>query len=283
MTDDVFDDRICKLGEGPLWHPKRQQLFWFDIENRKLLSQKDGEQLAWECDEKVSAAGWMDADTLIMASETGLYRFDLVTGSRELLCPLEADDKVTRSNDGRADPQGGFWIGTMGHNAEEKAGAIYRYYKGELRKLVPDVTITNSICFSPDGQFAYYCDTMTKQIMMVALDQDTGWPAGEASVFVDLNEAGYSPDGSVVDAAGNLWNAQWGASRVACYSPAGEYLREVKVAAAQTTCPAFGGSDLSTLFVTSASDGLSGADEGKTFAIKLDGVVGQTEHAVLLD
>lgn len=282
MNASVFDDRFCKLGEGPLWHPKRKQLFWFDILSNRLLTQKDGQQEVWEFDEHVSAAGWVDEETLVIASETGLYRFDLNTGERELLCFVEADNAVTRSNDGRADPQGGFWIGTMGLNAEDKAGAIYRLYKGELRQIVSDVTISNAICFAPNGKLAYYCDTVTKQIMKVALD-DAGWPVGAAEVFVDLNGEGLNPDGAVVDAEGNLWNAQWGAHRVACYAPDGSFLRAVKFDAEQISCPAFGGADLGTLFATSAAVGLSGENEGKTFEIKLDGVVGQTEHAVLLD
>lgn len=282
MTSSVFDDRTCQLGEGPLWHPLRQQLFWFDILNKRLLTQKDGVQTAWDFEDHVSAAGWVDEDTLLIASSKGLYRFDLTSGEKELLCDLEADNDVTRSNDGRADPQGGFWIGTMGLNAEEGAGAIYRLYKGELRNLVPNVTITNSICFAPSGDLAYYCDTVTKQIMKVSLDAD-GWPVGKATVFVDLNLDGLNPDGSVVDAAGNLWNAQWGAKRVACYAPNGEFLRAVEFDAEQISCPAFGGADLTTLFATSAAVGLNGASEGKTFAIKLDGVIGQAEHAVILD
>lgn len=282
MTGQVFDDRTCLLGEGPLWHPLRQQLFWFDILNHRLLSQKDGTQQSWEFDEYVSAAGWVDEDTLVIASANGLYRFDLTSGSRTLICGLEADNQITRSNDGRADPQGGFWIGTMGINAEEKAGAIYRLYKGELRKIVPDVTISNAICFAPDGTRAYYCDTTSRQIMTVTLD-DAGWPVGTAEVFVDLRADGYNPDGAVVDSQGNLWNAQWGANRVACYAPSGEILREVTFAASQISCPAFGGPDLSTLFATSAAVDVTGVNDGKTFAINLDGVAGQAENAVVLD
>lgn len=282
MTSTVFDNRVCTLGEGPLWHPERQQLYWFDILNCQLLTLENGVEKSWTFDEYVSAAAWVDEDILVVASATALYRFDLRSGEKTVLCELEADNDVTRSNDGRADPQGGFWIGTMGINAEDKAGAIYRFYKGELRKLFADITISNSICFSPDGLLAYYCDTTTHKIMKVGLDQD-GWPLGTPEVFVDLGEDGFNPDGSVVDAAGNLWNAQWGAHRVVCYSPSGEFLREVKFAAEQISCPAFGGPDLTTLFATSAAAELSGENEGKTFAIKLDDVTGQAEHAVLLD
>ncbi len=274
----VHDPRQCGLGEGPLWHPLREQLYWFDINNHQLLTQGG----VWQFDEYVSAAGWVDRDTLLVASETQLFTLDLETGDQTYVAALEAENAVTRSNDGRADPQGGFWIGTMGKNAEPGAGAIYRYYQGQVRKLVADVTISNAICFAPDGSRAYYCDTPTKQIMTVALDAD-GWPAGPAAKAVDLTATGENPDGAVVDADGNIWNAQWGSGRVACYDPSGTFLRAENVPGVHTTCPAFGGPDMTTLFVTSATQALDTPDEhqGQTFAIT-DVTKGQKEHQVIL-
>ncbi|WP_299724536.1 SMP-30/gluconolactonase/LRE family protein [uncultured Tateyamaria sp.] len=276
---EVFDDRACALGEGPLWHPIRNELFWFDILNKTLHAKGENRQ-SWTFDDHVSAAGWVDENTLLMASATGLWRFDIPTGARELVTPLEADNPVTRSNDGRADLQGGFWIGTMGIKAEAYAGSIYRYYRGELRQLFDRITISNAICFAPDGQVAYFCDTFSKQIQKVALDTD-GWPSAEPQVFLDLREDGLNPDGAVVDSLGNLWNAQWGASRMACYAPDGTYLRHVETPAAQTTCPAFGGPEGTTLFATSAADGTDEAQGGMTFAVDA-GVKGQREHQVIL-
>jgi sugar lactone lactonase YvrE len=252
----IFDNRPCALGEGPLWHPERKQLFWFDIVGKRMLSQKDGEAHEWQFDEHVSAAGWVDADTLILASETGLWKFYLDTEEQEFLCSLEADNPVTRSNDGRADPWGGFWIGTMGKNAERKAGAIYRYFDGELRKLVSKVTITNAICFDKGRSCAYYTDTVTKLVMRQSVDAEAGWPVGKAEVYLDLNAVGLNPDGAVVDVDGNVWIAQWGAAQVSAYDPDGAFLRSVAVGGQHSSCPAFGGDDLSTLFVTSAREGI---------------------------
>ncbi len=160
----IYDDRPCALGEGPLWHPERRQLFWFDILGKSLMTQENGEPRSWQFDELVSAAGWVDRDTLLVASESGLWRFSLKTEQKDLIAPLEADNPITRSNDGRADSWGGFWIGTMGKSAEPGAGAIYRYWQGELRQLVPNVSISNAICFAPDRSCAYYTDTATKQV-----------------------------------------------------------------------------------------------------------------------
>ena len=281
------DTRICTLGEGPLWHPERAALFWFDINNKKLLSQTADGLVEWQFDEHVSAAGWVDHDTLIMASESGLYRFDLTSGERTLICALDADNPVTRSNDGRADPWGGFWIGTMGKQAEENAGALYRYYRGELRTIVPTLTISNAICFAPDRSCAYYTDTPTQQIMRFALDPDTGWPTGNSTLHLDLSKKNMRPDGAVTDAQGNLWIALFGGARVVCFAPDGTQLREVPLPAANTTCPAFGGPEMRDLYVTSATIKLTEADiaerpkSGMTFHVP-DVAQGVAEPQVLL-
>lgn len=276
----VFDDRICALGEGPLWHPTRKQLFWFDILGKKLMTRIGDTTDEWQFDEHFSAAGWIDDDTLFMASETGLWRFTISTGALQRVTTLEANNPVTRSNDGRADPWGGFWIGTMGKNTEKKAGAIYRFYNGELRQLYPQITVSNAICFAPDRNHAFYTDTMSRRVMRQALDR-YGWPEGDPEIFLDLRDDGLNPDGAVIDAAGNMWLAQWGASRVAVYDPKGTFLKEVPTGGVQTSCPAFGGPDLTDLYITTAAVTQSGARDGMTFIAPNAGK-GQAEHKVLL-
>ena len=101
----IFDTRPCELGEGALWHPVREQLFWFDILNRTMHSQVDGKPLSWTFNHFVSAAGWISKDELLIASEIGLFRFHLGTGERAVVA--EAGTPATRSNDGRADRLGG--------------------------------------------------------------------------------------------------------------------------------------------------------------------------------
>lgn len=251
----IYDDRVCALGEGPLWHPERKQLFWFDITGRKLLSRDADRPLEWRWEERVSAAGWIDRDTLMVAGETALWRFDISTGERSVILPLEADNPATRSNDGRADRLGGFWIGTMGLDAEPGAGAIYRYFRGEIRKLYQDVTTPNAICFAPDGDTAYFADTAKGAVWKQHIDR-AGWPSGKPEMFVDFSGVGLKPDGAVCDAEGNVWIAQWGAWRVACHGPDGRFLKALSCGAAHTTCPAFGGEGLRQMFVTSATQGL---------------------------
>ena len=284
----IYDDRICHLGEGAFWHPLREEFFWVDILGRRLHCKgKEGDR-SWAFAGYPAAMGWIDAETLILAVGDALVAFTIATGESRHLCDLEADTPETRPNDGRADPQGGFWISTIGTGADKTGkGSIYRFYKGELRKLYSGITTPNAICFAPDGGSACFADTRKKQIMKVGLDAK-GWPVGTPDVFIDLTDPVFNPDGAVIDAAGNLWSAQWGAARVACYGPDGQFIRAVDMPAAQTTCPAFGGKDLDMLICTSAAAGFSqgdlgGApDQGRTFAVTLEGVKGQAEHRVIL-
>lgn len=255
-AEEVFDARLCELGEGLLWHPERREAFWFDILGRKLLSRSGTEARVRDLPEIHSAAGWIDHERLLLASETGLWDFDLRTGARRPVVAIEADTPGTRSNDGRADPWGGFWIGTMGKQAEPGAGAIWRYHGGELRRLVAGITIPNAICFDAGRARAYYADTPAHIVWHQPLDPATGWPEGPRAVFLDLSAEGLFPDGAVVDGAGRFWNAQWGAGRVACYDAEGHLLFAEAFPARQLTCPAFCGADLAQLVVTSAWEGL---------------------------
>ncbi|MGC1506236.1 MAG: SMP-30/gluconolactonase/LRE family protein [Sulfitobacter sp.] len=263
---NVFDEDQCRLGEGPLWHPTRNELFWFDILEKRLFSRKGNRRREWQFDANFSAAGWVDKNTLLIASEAALWRFDILTGNTVQICQLDGDNPLTRSNDGRADPWGGFWIGTMGKKAEPAAGAIYRYYRGMVRKLVDGITVSNAICFAPNQSCAYYTDTISQKIMRQALDADDGWPVGAPQVLVDLTARRLNPDGAVTDADGNLWVAVWGSSCVICFAPDGRELNRIDLPVRQPTCPAFGGPELRDLYITSARVGLPNAPlDGATF------------------
>ena len=258
----IYDSRPCSLGEGPMWHPLRNQLFWFDILGQRMLSIERGQPRQWRFPEMVSAAGWVDRNMLLIAGERDLFLFDIETEEVQTLVELESGNRATRSNDGRADPLGGFWIGTMGKKAEPGAGAIYRYFRGELRQLFADITIPNAICFAPDGGFAHFADTATGRVMRVTLDAE-GWPNAAPTVFLDLTAEGLNPDGAVIDADGVMWLAQWGAARVAAYDPAGKFLRAVSFDAPHTSCPAFGGADFTTLYCTTALQDMDDAARAK--------------------
>ena len=285
---EIFDDTLCALGEGPIWHPLRQSLIWFDIMGKGLFERRieDTQARRLSFENYVSAAGWINENELLMATSRDLVKLNINSGDFEKILDLESDNALTRSNDGRADPCGGFWIGTMGIKGEKDIGAIYRFYKGEIRKLFSPISIPNSICFSPCGKIAYFTDTVLGLILRVELDS-LGWPKSKPEVVLDCREDGLNPDGSVVDQDGCIWNAQWGASRVARYSPNGDLISTFEFDVPQTSCPEFGGDDLSTLFVTSARVDLSESQlqdapmSGAVFSVKTDHK-GQKAHQILI-
>ncbi len=281
MEARLLVDCRCTLGEGLLWHPGRAELFWFDIpEGRLFACDAEGVGLRdWRFDEPASAAAWVDRRTLLVATASAILRFDIETGDRAPVCPLEADRPETRSNDGRADPAGGFWIGTMGRRAEPGLGAIRRVACGRAETLFAPVTIPNAICFAPDGAAAYYADTAEGVLRRVPIGPD-GRPSGPSSVFASVPDAG--PDGAVCDAAGDVWNAQWDGWRVRRYRADGAVAADLPIPAARPTCVAFGGPGLSRLYVTTAREGLSEADlarqpgAGGVFVIETE-ATGQAE------
>ncbi len=265
----------CVLGEGPLWSDGR--LYWCDITAMRLHScRADGSDArVVQFDQRISALGRLAGGKLLVASETALFAFDPADGSRRHVADLEAGNPATRSNDGRADRQGGFWIGTMGLAGNPGEGAFYRYWKGEVRLLIANAHIPNAQCFSPDGRVAYFADTPSGQIMRWTLDGD-GWPVGQAEVHIDFNARGLRPDGAIIDSQGGLWCAFYGAGLVARFDPDGHETDRVELPVTQTTCPAFGGPDLRTIFVTSARQKLSASAlarqplAGDVFAFAID-------------
>lgn len=280
----LFIDSRCRLGEGPFWHHLRQQLFWFDILDKTLFAADATGEVKdrWSFDRMVSAAAIVDRDTLVIAGQGEIFRFDLTSGQSTPLVALEPDLPGNRSNDGRVNPAGGLWIGTMQHEEVLYSGSVYQFRGGALKKLFGDIRVPNATCFSPDGRTAYFTDTPNRIIMKRPIDPASGEPAGYWSVFADTSGEPGAPDGAVVDSAGCLWNARWGGSCVIRYAPDGRVDRRIDLPVSQVTCPAFGGADLRTLYITSASKTLSPEalarepHAGSVFAIEV-GVAGQQE------
>jgi sugar lactone lactonase YvrE len=288
-TAKLLVDSQCALGEGPFWHDGRQQLFWFDINNRVLFAvDADGQaQGQWHFDEIVAAAAIIDNDNVAIATETGLKRFNLATGDTEHLIDIERDIPANRTNDSRVHPSGAFWIGTMVKDEGPKDGAVYHFRAGTLTKIRSQAAIPNATCFSPDGRIAYWTDTPTQKILKCETDPATGLPIGEWTLFADVSEHRGYPDGAVVDSEGYLWNARWGGNCVIRYAPDGSIDRIIEVPVSQVTCPAFGGKDLKRLFLTSANKTMSPekrAEEkvaGGVFYIDLD-IAGLPEARIQL-
>lgn len=284
----IFSDHVCELGEGPSYDPATDTLFWFDIVNGRLLEKPlAGALKVHDLGLMASAIAVIDDARQLIATEKGLYVRDVATGKLTLNTPIEADNPATRSNDSRVHPCGAFWVGTMGKDEGKGAGAIYWFFKGELRRLFADITVSNSICFSEDGTIAYYTDTATGLLMRVACDPTTGLPAGEPKVFVDHRSSKGYVDGSVVDRDGVLWNAVWGGKAVKAYAPDGTLLREIAMPVTQPSCPAFVGQKGDRIAVTSAWKGKDDKQRaldpqaGMTFLLDIP-VKGRFEPRVLI-
>lgn len=280
MTDEprVAVDIRNELGEGVIWHEGRQQLIWFDIFRKcAFLANADGSEItAYGFGDPVSAAFIVDDDTLLVASSIGLLSLDLATGENTMVHEIEANQAETRSNDCRVAPGNSIWFGTMAYDSSQQVASIYHYRNGELTPLFTDLSCPNAICFSPAGDRAYFSDTFDHKIITCSVDPESGLPVGDTEVFIDLTAEGANPDGAVVDSEGCLWNAHWGAGRVARYRPDGTLDMSIDLPAPQTTCPCLGGPDLRTLFVTTAFGWLP-ADEaaayplsGAVFAVEVD-------------
>ena len=278
----------CELGECPLWLPQRNRLLWLDIFGSVVFeADEDGMGIkVYEFEGPVSATAIIDATSVAVGCSDGIYRLDLDSGEKTRIVPLESD-KPVRTNDGRVDLKGGFWFGTMGNPHADGAGKLYRFAEGALTVIRTGLTVPNCLAFSPDGRRAYFSDTVDHRILFFPLDEDTGMPNAEPELFLDLSADGINPDGAVVDVEGGLWNAQWGAGRVARYLPDGTLDQVVEFPVSNTTCPAFGGPDHKTLFVTSARIGMSKRElekeplAGSVFAVDLD-VAGLPENRLKL-
>lgn len=267
----VLSDVRCELGEGPFYCERRETLFWFDIvgSKRHAYDFPSQQHSVLDLPEMASAMAVVDKDHDLIFTESGLWSHVISTGAWIPVASFEADNFVTRSNDARVHPSGAFWLGTMGKNAEKKAGAIYHFRAGELTTLFENITIPNAICFSGDGRTAYFTDTVTEKLMSVSVDAESGLPVGEPSVFIDHVGKSGGLDGAVVDGDGNIWVALWGGSCVNCYDNGGVLLTSLELPALQISCPAFvtGGQ----MVVTSAWQGLSNAQReadphgGRTF------------------
>lgn len=248
-----------QLGECPLWHPERQQLYWTDILSDKLYryTPATDEVEVFDTPERLASFGFIhNSDWLICGFASGIARYQPHTGERQWLYRLP-DQRELRLNDGRVDPRGRFWVGAMIENDAHTAQPGYpeaRLYccepDGRVSEHLGDIRISNSLNWSPAGDRLYFADSPRHEIYTFAFDAARG-QLGEKTLFA-RTASGVHPDGSAVDAEGCLWNAHWGASQLVRYHSDGEVSGVFELPLSQPTCCAFGGEDFTTLFVTSA-------------------------------
>lgn len=285
VQTSIWSNEQLSLGEGSLTHHLRSSLIWCDINGSTIYEKPfaGGVARKFELPVMPSAAGIIDAQRILVATELDFRILDLDSGSMEIGIAFPEDPAI-RSNDGRVHPSGAFWIGTMAKDLKGRPGAIYRLFEGTLSKMIDDVVTPNSICFAEDGSFAYYTDGSDRIIWKIATDPATGDVTGEREVFVSLDkDMRGGPDGSVVDREGNLWNSRWGGSAVDVYDRTGQRIHSYTLPVTQPTCPAFIGDKLDQIVTTSASAGLApdrlGDSDGTVVQIHAP-VVGRPEPIV---
>jgi sugar lactone lactonase YvrE len=271
-----------KCGEAPTWSADEQALYWCDV-NRFLIHRLDAERRvsSWLFDEPVTALALTeDPARLLVAlgSRLILWRPD-DDGRREHGFRL-ADWPKARLNDGRAAPNGDFWIGGMGNNVGPNGepgepapglGVLYRVRPGGATSANKrGIGISNTVCWSPDRKTFYFGDTLQNTIWAYDYDEASGEISGERPFFAGFERGG--PDGSAVDAQGRLWNCRFGGNCVVCVAPDGRVEQLLEMPVRNITACAFGGPDLATLHITTAAMMTTDSDRlaGSLFAWRAD-------------
>jgi L-arabinonolactonase len=242
------------LGEGVLWNAAAGRLHWVDIESGELwtLDPPSGRIHTHKAPERLTCVAPRDAGGFVSGFASGFAYYDPTTGVREDIATFEPDRTMTRLNDGRTDRQGRFVAGGF----DEKNGAFISSVvrldpDRRITKLFDEVACANGICFSPDGRTMYFADSPAKTMWSFDYDPESGAVSNRRELSRFDGQPGL-PDGSCIDDAGCIWNAQWSGGRVVRFTPDGRVDQIVPVPVPNPTCVAFGGASLDTLYITSA-------------------------------
>ncbi|MES2977479.1 MAG: SMP-30/gluconolactonase/LRE family protein [Pseudomonadota bacterium] len=266
-----------ELGESPFWHPDEQSLYWVDIPARKLcrLAPSQGEEpQTWAMPMEPGSIAPARSGGLVLSLRDGFYRAPGWGGELQRLTKAEHDISTTRFNDGKADPVGRFWAGTMYEPRTAAKAELFsidcRHGQPVLERKAVGATIANGLAWSPDGATIYWTDTTRHLIRAWDWNATTNAMSRERTFHAWAGKppgwqpgmAGYGgrPDGAAVDSEGNYWVAMFEGGRVVKLSPHGEELASFAVPALCPTMPCFGGPELKTLYVTTARAG-RGAEE----------------------
>lgn len=254
---------IC--GEGAVWSEDQRRLYWTDI-NRFLvhaLREDDGSVLTWQFDEPAVAVALTERPgVLLVALASRLILWTPADDAREAFGSPLADWPRARFNDGRPDPAGRFWIGTMGNNVgpdgeplpvPEGRGQLMRWARdGSFAVLERGIGISNTVCWSPDGRSFYFGDTLKNEIRVYDFDPGGGGIGAPRPFLAGFGRG--KPDGSAIDSAGCLWNCRYGGGCVVRVRPDGTVDRVVEMPVRNVTTCTFGGPGLRTLYITTARD-----------------------------
>jgi sugar lactone lactonase YvrE len=256
----------ARLGEVPIWDSTQKLLYWIDIYNHRVhqFHPATGNNTFFDVGDVVGAIAIAGTNRLIMALRHHLAFLNTQTGVVTPILEIEADLPDNRFNDGKCDSQGRFWFGSM-HSLEQPQASLYRYDPdGSLHVMETGLTISNGLGWSPDQKTFYLTDSPQQKIYAYDFNSATG-SISDRHIFVDLTDESFYPDGLTIDSQGHIWSAMWNGWCVIRFNPQGEEILRIKLPVQLPTSCTFGGEDLQTLYITTASVGLSQTEIEKSF------------------
>ena len=280
MEPELVADYECMTGEGPLWHPGEQRVYWVDIPQGRLFWYDPATGQHKQCLQTDPVGGFtiQDDGALLLFMARGAVRVWQRNALRTVIEDIP-DERATRFNDVIADPVGRVFCGTM--PTKERLGRLYRLdTDGKITKLLDGIGCSNGMGFTPDRKHMYYTDTGKREIYLFDYDQETGWITNRR-LFVRTPDGDGMPDGMTVDAEGYVWSARWDGGCLARYSPDGVEERRILFPAKKVSSVVFGGPDYTDIYVTTAggqNKATEGAGAGALFRLNL-GIRGVPEFA----
>ncbi len=246
-----------KLGEGSFWNYNTQELYWVDIQGKTLhiYNPKTKSNKSITVPSMIgTVVPSTQSNKAIIALQDGIYSIDTNTGDLQLLSDVEQAITTNRFNDGKCDPSGRFWVGSIAFNETPLAAKLYMLDNNQNAILKKDsVTISNGIVWTKDKTTMYYIDTPTSEIKAYDYNDATGAISNERVAVKVSDTLGY-PDGMTIDEHDNLWVGLWNGSAVGCFNPkTGNLISKIEVPALNVTSCAFGGKNLDTLYITTAT------------------------------
>lgn len=251
---ELVCDVRAELGEGPIWDHRRARLVFVDIHRQQVheFDPRTGHHRVLSPGVPVSAIGLRASGGWIAAAGGSFVEIDAESGRLMPLVEVEASSRRTRMNDGAVDPAGRFWAGTMSLDGVAGQGTLYRMdVDGGVQPVISPVTTSNGPAWSPDGCRMYYVDTRTRRVDVLDFDPASGACANRRT-FVDFGDGPGRPDGVIVDGEGGVWVGLWLGFAVHRYTPDGQLDIVVPIPTACATKCAFGGDELTDLYVTTA-------------------------------
>lgn len=273
------------LGEGPMWSPRDNALYWVDILTPSLHTHhaSDGANTEIKLGTMASVVIPKATGGLLVATPGGVMTLDPDSKRLTLLSHPEADRPGNRYNDGKCDRRGRLWVASMDMATAANRGSLFRIDSdGSWKRMDTGFTVPNGLGWSPDDRKMYFTDTYRKTIYEYDFDSLSGTIANRRELIV-FNADDGRPDGLTVDDAGCLWVAMWDAWHIARFAPDGREMQRIRMPVPRPTSCCFGGASLETLYVTSASvrmseEALVGAPlSGSLFALEIPGVRGLPE------